>query len=69
MDYLLRWFKDNDLETYNSGLNIYTYEDYDEEWFRWKFLDNHHNLGFFIHSSGCQPVRRAGGSTASCRGT
>lgn len=38
MDYLLRWFKDNDLETYNSGLNIYTYEDYDEEWFRWKFL-------------------------------
>jgi hypothetical protein len=44
--YSLRWFEEDDLEAYLFGLNRYIYEDYDEEWFRWKFLDNPNNPGF-----------------------
>ena len=45
-DYLVRWFREDDLEYYMAGLNRTLYDRYDEERFRWKFRDSPFNLGF-----------------------
>ncbi|MFQ6053273.1 MAG: hypothetical protein ACE5OO_03455 [Candidatus Bathyarchaeia archaeon] len=37
---------DDDLEAYIAGLNTTLYDRYDEERFRWKFVENPFNLGF-----------------------
>jgi GNAT superfamily N-acetyltransferase len=44
--YTLRWFQEDDIDTYIAGLNKSLYERYDRERFRWKFGDNPFNLGF-----------------------
>jgi hypothetical protein len=40
LDYTIRWFRDDDLGYYIKHLNNSLYTEYDEERFKWKFLDN-----------------------------
>ena len=44
--YTLRWFQEDDLDTYIAGLNESLYDRYDRERFHWKFGDNPFNLRF-----------------------
>jgi GNAT superfamily N-acetyltransferase len=44
--YEIRWFRDEDLNSYISGLNKTLYDRYDEERFQWKFLESPFRLGF-----------------------
>jgi len=44
--YALRWFREDDLDAYVSGLNETLYDRYDEARFRWKHWENPHGLGF-----------------------
>jgi len=44
--YALRWFREDDLDAYASGLNETLYDRYDEERFRWKHWENPQGLGF-----------------------
>lgn len=44
--YALRWFSEDDLDAYVSGLNETLYDRYDEGRFRWKHWENPHGLGF-----------------------
>jgi len=44
--YIVRWFCEDDLEYYISGLNRELYESYSEKRFRWKFVDSPFSLGF-----------------------
>ena len=44
--YSLRWFQNDDLDTYIEGLNESLYDRYDRERFQWKFRDNPSTLGF-----------------------
>ena len=39
-DYAVRWFRDEDLDYYIHHLNNSLYTEYDEDRFKWKFLDN-----------------------------
>jgi len=44
--YTFRWFREDDLDAYASGLNETLYDRYDEERFRWKHRENPNGLGF-----------------------
>jgi GNAT superfamily N-acetyltransferase len=44
--YTLRWFQEDDLDTYIDGLNESLFDRYDRKRFQWKFGDNPFNLGF-----------------------
>jgi hypothetical protein len=44
--YSLRWFQNDDLDTYIEGLNESLYDRYDRERFQWKFGENPSTLGF-----------------------
>jgi hypothetical protein len=44
--YKVRWFREDDLEYYISGLNRELYESYNEKRFRWKFVGSPFSLGF-----------------------
>jgi hypothetical protein len=44
--YTLRWFQQDDLDSYIAGLNTSLYDRYDRERFQWKFGENPSNLGF-----------------------
>lgn len=48
--YKVRWFREDDLEYYISGLNRELYESYNEKRFRWKFIDSPFSLGFITVS-------------------
>jgi len=45
-EYILRWFREDDLPWYVDGLNKALWSEYDEKVFNWKFRDNPFNLGF-----------------------
>jgi len=45
-EYILRWFKEDDLKWYIDGLNKALWSEYDEKVFDWKFRDNPFALGF-----------------------
>ena len=45
-EYILRWFREDDLRWYIDGLNRALWSEYDENVFRWKFRDNPFTLGF-----------------------
>jgi hypothetical protein len=44
--YRVRWFEEDDLDTYIRGLNENLYDEYDEARFRWKMVDTPFSLGF-----------------------
>ena len=44
--YLIRWFKEQDLSFYIDGLNQNLYDCYDEDRFRWKMVNIPFSLGF-----------------------
>jgi len=45
-DYVVRWFREDDLKWYVDGLNKALWSEYDEKVFNWKFRDNPFILGF-----------------------
>lgn len=45
-EYILRWFREDDLQWYLDGLNKALWSEYDEKVFRWKFRDNPFILDF-----------------------
>ncbi len=45
-DYTVRWFNDDDVKPYISGLNKALYEEYDESVFNWKWRRTPNRLGF-----------------------
>jgi len=45
-DYSVRWFTDEDVEPYITGLNKALYDDYDIAIFNWKWRRNPNQLGF-----------------------
>jgi hypothetical protein len=45
-EYVVRWFREDDLPAYVEGLNKDLYDEYDEEVFDWKFRRAPFSLGF-----------------------
>jgi len=45
-EYVIRWFREDDLEWYIDGLNNALWGEYNEKVFNWKFRDNPFSLGF-----------------------
>lgn len=45
-DYTVRWFSEQDVENYISGLNKDLYDEYDENMFNWKWRENPNRLSF-----------------------
>jgi len=45
-EYLVRWFKEEDLPSFVEGLNVDLWDEYTEDVFRWKFCEDPFNLGF-----------------------
>jgi hypothetical protein len=45
-DYKIRWFKEEDLSKYISGLNHTLYTEYNFARFKWKWIDSPSTLGF-----------------------
>ena len=45
-EYVVRWFREDDLPAYVEGLNKALYDEYDEEVFDWKFRRAPFSLGF-----------------------
>ncbi len=44
--YIVRWFRESDLDAYIRGLNETLYDEYDEARFRWKMVNTPYSLGF-----------------------
>jgi hypothetical protein len=45
-EYVVRWFREDDLPAYIEGLNRYLFDEYDEEVFDWKHRRTPFSLGF-----------------------
>lgn len=45
-EYLVRWFKEEDIQSFVEGLNVDLWDEYTEDVFRWKFRKDPFNLGF-----------------------